>query len=215
MLPSFTEKWSKPSTPGFTTRISETIKPKGALKPRVEHAVKKLQSQTSKMDAMLTKLRERDQQVFQKIIVATQQHDAHGSKVLANELVEVRKVTKVLGSAKTALDQIELRLTTFHTLGDTVITIMPTIGLMKGMRSSLAKFMPGAEQELSQMAETLGGFMTEGFSDSSFTADSAVTNDESEKILQEAAAVAESSLNEKLPSTPVEESTSTSTSRFM
>src|SRR5438309_7072725 len=31
--------------------------------------------------------------------------------------------------------QIELRLSTFHDLGDTVVTIMPTIGLMKNLRS--------------------------------------------------------------------------------
>ncbi|GIS96347.1 MAG: hypothetical protein CM1200mP23_1530 [Nitrososphaerota archaeon] len=30
-----------------------------------------------------------------------------------------------------AIEQIELRLTTFHDLGDTVVTVMPTIGLMK------------------------------------------------------------------------------------
>jgi len=211
---TFAKKWSQPPTQGITEKLVDAVKPKGALKPRVEHAVKKLQTQNSKLDGMLNKLRERDQQIFQKIVTATQQHDVHGSKVLSNELVEVRKVTKVLGSAKTALDQIELRLTTFHTLGDTIITIMPTIGLMKGMRSSLAKFMPGAEHELSAMAETLGGFMTDSFSDTPFSVDSAVTNEESEKILQEAAAVAESSLNQKLPTMPEEQGV-TSTSRFV
>ncbi len=32
------------------------------------------------------------------------------------------------------------------------------------MKSSLAKFMPGAEQEIGRMAEMLGGLMTETFS---------------------------------------------------
>ena len=34
---------------------------------------------------------------------------------------------------------------------------------MKNLKSSLGKIMPGAEQEISQMAEMLGGFMNESF----------------------------------------------------
>ena len=133
-MPNFQNKWSKPPTPGITERINGVIRPKGALKPRVEMAVKRLQGQISKLDNMLTKLKERDEKIFNRIVIATQQHDTHTSKVLSNELAEVRKVSRVLGNARMALEQIELRLTTFHDLGDTVVTIMPTIGLMKSLK---------------------------------------------------------------------------------
>ena len=79
---------------------------------------------------------------FQRVVTATQQHDSHTCKCLSNELAEIRKVRRVLGNARMALEQIELRLTTFHDLGDTVVTIMPTIGLMRNLKSSLVKFMP-------------------------------------------------------------------------
>ncbi len=211
-MTNFTNKWSKPQSPGLTERINDAIKPKGALKPRVEMAVKKLQVQISKLDNMLTKLKQRDEQIFQRIVTATQQHDTTTSKGLSNELVEIRKVSKILGNARMALEQIELRLTTFHTLGDTVLTIQPTIGLMRGLKSSLVKFMPGADQELGRMTEMLGGLMTETFqsSDASFGIDE-TTNEESEKILSEAAAVAGASVNEKFPTTPTEQSLPSST----
>ena len=62
--------------------------------------------------------------------------------------------------------------------------------------------MPGAEQEIGQMAEMLGGFMTESFSsDTSFGMNES-TNAESESILKEAAAVAESSTGQMFPSVP-------------
>lgn len=218
-MPNFQNKWSKPPSPGLTARINEAIKPKGALKPRVEMAVKRLRGQISKMDNMLTKLKERDEQIFQRIVTATQQHDSHTCKCLSNELAEIRKVRRVLGNARMALEQIELRLTTFHDLGDTVVTIMPTIGLMRNLKSSLVKFMPEADQEVNRMAEMLGGLMTETFSssDSSFGVEP-TTNQESDKILQEAAAIAESAVNEKFPSMPVDEATanpSSTTSRYM
>jgi len=211
-MPKFQNKWSKPSTPGITERISDAIKPKGSLKPRVEMAIKGLRSQISKLDNMTTKLKQRDEQLFKRIVIATQQHDTQASKVLSNELAEVRKVSKILGNARMALEQIELRLSTFHDLGDTVVTIMPTIGLMRNLKSSLAKFMPEADQELGRMTEMLGGLMTESFQgDASFGIDG-VTNAESEKILQEAAAVAESSVNEKFPTMPTEQTTPASSS---
>ena len=215
-MPNFQKKWSSSPSPGLGEKITDAIKPKGALKPRVEMAVKRLQAQISKLDNMLTKLKQRDEKLFQRIVTATQQHDIHTTKVLSGELVEVRKVSRILGNARMALEQIELRLTTFHDLGDTVVTIMPTIGLMKSLKSSLVKFMPEADQEVTRMTEMLGGLMTESFTgDTSFGIEP-TTNAESEKILQEATAVAESAVNEKLPSMPVEQETpSTSSTKYM
>ena len=214
-MTGFQNKWSKPPTPGLTERINDALKPKGSLKPRVEMAVKKLQGQISKLDNMLSKLKERDEKIFQRVVIATQQHDTQTSKVLSNELAEIRKVSKILGNARMALEQIELRLTTAHDLGDTVVTIMPTIGLMKNLKSSLSKFMPGAEQEIGKMAEMLGGLMTETFSgDATFGIDES-TNAESDKILQEAAAVAETTVDDKFPNTPMDSEIPSTTSRFM
>jgi division protein CdvB (Snf7/Vps24/ESCRT-III family) len=211
-MPSFQKNWSKPPSPGLGQRINDAIKPKGALKPRVEMAVKKLQVQISKMDSMLSKLKQRDEQIFQRIVTATQQHDTHTSKLLSNELAEIRKVSRVLGNARMALEQIELRLTTFHDLGDTVVTIMPTIGLMRSLKSSLVKFMPEADQEVNRMTEMLGGLMTDTFSGDSSLGIEPTTNAESDKILQEAAALAENAVNEKFPSMPIDEASQSSTS---
>ena len=109
-------KWSKQPQPTITEKINDTIKPKGALKPRVENGIKKLRLQIKKLDSMLTNLQDRDAKLFQRIVEATQNHDTQTSKVLGNELAEVRKVTKILSSARIALEQIELRLTTFNDL---------------------------------------------------------------------------------------------------
>ena len=201
-MPGLDSKWSKQQKPSISDKINDTIKPKGPLKPRVEDGIKKLQLQIKKLDSMLASLQERDTKLFQRIVNATQNHDTQTSKVLGNELAEVRKVTKILSSARIALEQIELRLSTCNDLGDTVVAMIPTMGLMKNLKSSLGKVMPGAEQEIGQMAEMLGGFMTESFSgDSAFGLD-ATTNAESDKILREASAVAESTTGEMFPSVP-------------
>jgi division protein CdvB (Snf7/Vps24/ESCRT-III family) len=210
-LSDLQNKWNKQQKPGFADKISDTFNPKGALKPKIQNGIKQLQTQIAKLDSMIVKLNERDSKLFKRIVEATQSHDVNTSRILSKELVEVRKTTKILGNARIALEQIELRLTTYHDLGDTVVTIIPTIGLMKNLKSSLVKFMPSADREINQMAEMLGGFMTDSFSnDATFGMDE-TTNSESEKILQEAAAVAENSVANRFPSMPTNTRSSTKT----
>ncbi len=213
-MSNLSSKWSNQPKSGIAEKINDSIKPKGPLKPRISNAVKKLQLQINKLDSMLTNLQERDVKLFQRIVEATQKHDTQTTKVLGNELAEIRKVTKILSSARIALEQIELRLTTCSDLGDTVVAMMPTVGLMKNLKSSLGKIMPGAEQEIGQMAEMLEGFMTESFSgDATFGVDQ-TTNLESENILKEAAAVAESTTDQMFPSVPTNTQEAT-TSKFL
>ena len=210
-MTSLNNTWTTQPKSNISEKINDTFKPKGALKPRVQTGIKKLQLQIKKLDTMLSSLQERDAKLFQRIVDATQNHDNQTSKVLGNELAEIRKVIKIMSGARIALEQIELRLITFSDLGDTVVAIMPTMGLMKNLKSSLGKVMPGAEQEISQMAEMLGGFMTESFSgDGAFSMDE-TTNAESESILKEATVVAESSTGEMFPSVPSSTQEATST----
>lgn len=218
-MTTFEKNWARKETRGFTDKIRETVKPQGALKPRIQNAVNKLQIQTTKMDSMIERLRERDAQIFQRVVVAMQQHDVGGSKVLSNELAEIRKVTRTVSNAKMSLEQVQLRLTTIHDLGDAMIAIGPAMSTMKGLKSSLGRFMPEADSELSSMTQTLSGLMTDSLSGGEFNVEAEATSEETEKILQEASAVAEQQVGDKFPSVPLQpvtssESSSTSSSTY-
>jgi len=215
-MPKFEKTWSRQETPSVAGKIRDACKPQGALKPRIQNAVNKLQVQTSKMDSMLTKLRERDAQIFQRVVTAMQQHDTTTSRVLSNELAEIRKVTRTLGNARMSLEQVQLRLTTIHDLGDAMIAIGPAMSTMKGLKSSLGRFMPEADSELSSMTQTLNGLMIDSLAGDSFNMESNVSSEETEKILQEASAVAEQQIGDKFPSVPSAPglSSQTSTSTF-
>ena len=210
-MTSFDKTWTRQETQSMTGKIRDAVKPQGALKPRIQNAVNKLQVQISKMDSMLTKLRERDQQIFQRIVTTMQQHDTSASKVLSNELAEIRKVTRMLGNARMSLEQVQLRLTTIHDLGDAMVAIGPAMSTMKGLKSSLGRFMPEADSELNSMTQTLNGLMMDSLSGDSFAMESEATNEETEKILQEASAVAEQQIGDKFPSVPSNEGLSSET----
>jgi division protein CdvB (Snf7/Vps24/ESCRT-III family) len=201
-MPNFDKTWARQEAPGVTDKLRETIKPQGALKPRIQTAVNKLQVQISKMDSMLTKLHERDAQLFQRVVTAMQQHDTSTSRVLSNELAEIRKVTKMLGNARMSLEQVQLRLTTIHDLGDAMVAIGPAMSTMKGLKSSLGRFMPEADSELNSMTQTLNGLMMDSLAGDSFSMETGASSEETERILQEASAVAEQQVGDKFPSVP-------------
>ena len=201
-MTSFQKSWAQKEVKSMTERIRDTVKPQGALKPRIQTAVNKLQVQTSKMDIMLTKLRERDQQLFDRIVTATQSHDTQTSRVLSSELAEVRKVQRVLGGARNSLEQVQLRLTTIHDLGDAMIAIGPAMSTMKDLKPTMSKFMPEADSELNSMTETLNGLMVDSLSGDSFEMQDSAMNEETNAILQEASAVAEQQTDERFPSIP-------------
>ena len=198
----FDKTWARQETKGMTEKLRDAIKPQGALKPRIQTAVTKLQGQTSKMDVMLTRLHERDQQLFARIVTSMENHDTSASKVLSSELAEVRKVSRMLGNARTSLEQVQIRLSTIHDLGDAMISIGPAMSTMKGLKSSLSSFMPEADSELNSMTETLSGLMVDSLSNDTFTMESDIVNEETDAILQEASAVAEQQTDEKFPSIP-------------
>jgi len=99
-------------------KIRGAVKPKGALKPQIQNAITKMQVQVHRLDAVIAKLGERDAQIFQKIVIAMQNHDTNASRVLSNELAEIRKVSRKMSSVRMSLEQVQLRLTTMHELGD-------------------------------------------------------------------------------------------------
>jgi len=201
-MTSFEKTWAQREVKSMTEKIRDTVKPQGALKPRIQTAVNKLQAQTSKMDVMLTKLHQRDQQLFDRVVTATQSHDTPTSRVLSSELAEVRKVSRVLGNARNSLEQVQLRLTTIHDLGDAMIAIGPAMSTMKELKPTMSKFMPEADSELNTMTETLNGLMTDSLSGDSFEMQDSAMTEETNSILQEAEAVASQQTDEKFPSIP-------------
>ncbi len=213
-MTNFEKTWNQQDKPGVSDKIHNTFKPDAPLKPRVHDGVNKLQIQISKLDTMLSKIRDRDARLFQRIVLALKNHDTHQSKILSNELAELRKVAKMMGNARMALEQVQLRLTTIHDLGDAMVSIAPAMQTMKGLKSSLGRFMPEADSELNSMTQTLNGMVMDSLAGDSFGMDASVSNEETDNILQEASSVAGQQVGDMFPSVPTPSATSQSTSTY-
>ena len=149
---SFGNKWIKPQTDNKGIKILEGIRPQSPLKPRIEDAQKKLEIQISKLDNISVKTIEKDQVVFKRIVQAVQNHEVQYAKVLSGELAQIRKMGKMVNSAKLALEQIHLRLNTITELGDVVVTLSPAMSVIKGIQGKLSTMMPEADHSLTQIS---------------------------------------------------------------
>jgi division protein CdvB (Snf7/Vps24/ESCRT-III family) len=199
-MTGFDKNWSSQSRAGTGERLKESLRPQTPLKPKIETAVNKLQLQTSKLDTMITKLNERDASLFRRVVNAMQRHDSDSAKVLSNELAELRKISRTLGQSKLALEQVSMRLSTIHEMGDAMVALGPAMSTIKDLKPSLGRFVPGADSEINNMQTLLSGIMVESLQSNGASIElNTEGGGDIDQIMMEASAVAEDKVNDKLP----------------
>ena len=203
MSERFAKKWeAKRDDQPFTDRIKDTVKPPGPLKPRLDFAVRRIELQVQKLDQATDRFTQRDKAIFARIVDAYTKHDSARANVFANELAEVRKMERLIINARLALEQIVLRLRTVSELGDVVSTLGPAVGVLRSVRAGLVSVFPEAENELGEIGNMLSGIMIEAGQGSGMTLNFDAVNEDAQKILTEAATVAEQKIKDKFPELP-------------
>ncbi|MEM3403925.1 MAG: Snf7 family protein [Nitrososphaeria archaeon] len=201
-MSNFGQRWVKEQKPGMGDKVREAIRPSGPLKPRLEDAIRAIQTQIARLDATATKLKERDAAIFNKVVTAIQKHDTQHASVYANELAEVRKMNKMVTSSKLALEQIVLRLNTVTELGDIVVTLAPAMSVIRSVKSGIISVLPEAEREINEISGLLSSILVDAGQVSGSTLNFEAANEDAEKILAEASAVAEQRMKDKFPELP-------------
>ncbi|HEX2169831.1 MAG TPA: hypothetical protein VHF65_06000, partial [Nitrososphaera sp.] len=152
---------------------------------------------------IVTKLNERDASLFRRVVDAVQRHDTDTTRVLSNELAEVRKVSRTLGQAKMAFEQVSMRLSTIHDMGDIMVALGPAITSIKSLKPGLGRFVPGADSEINTMQTLLNGIMMDSLQGSGSGIEiNTGSGSDIDQIMMEASAVAEQKMNDKFPSIP-------------
>jgi division protein CdvB (Snf7/Vps24/ESCRT-III family) len=203
-MSKFEKNWKpKQSTGGFGKKTRETVRGPQPLKPQIQKATGQLNGEIHRLDGALSRMKQRETAIFRKTVTAVQQHDEPTSKAYSNELAEVRKMTKIVTQSKIALEQITMRLQTVTEFGDFTAVLAPAIGVIKSVRANLATAIPDAQGALGDIGSELSTMMTDvgGLTGSNFFMGSE-TSEEGEKIMAEAAAIAEKRMGETFPEVP-------------
>jgi len=199
----FAKKWEEREIQApFTAKVKEAVRPPGPLKPRLDFAIRRIELQVQRLEQAGDRFSERDKSIFARIVEAYTKHDMPRANVFANELAEIRKMEKMIMHARLALEQIVLRLKTVSELGDVVSTLAPAVGVLRGIRSGMASIFPEAEKELGQIGTLLSGIIIDAGQSTGLTINFEAANEDAQKILNEAATVAEQRIKEKFPELP-------------
>jgi division protein CdvB (Snf7/Vps24/ESCRT-III family) len=200
-IEKFAKKWERELKEPAASRIKSAIFPDPPLKHKIDLARTKLKMQVDKLDQVSARMMERDKNLFNKVVDAFAKHDMDRATLYANELAELRKMSKIILFSKLSLEKVLLRLETIRDIGDLVVAMAPCISVVRAVKSSLAGILPDAEHELGELADVLGGLVSD-MGELTGYSPTMEASEEAQKILEEAMTVAEQKMREKLPEIP-------------
>ncbi|MGI9565677.1 MAG: Snf7 family protein [Nitrosopumilus sp.] len=201
-MSNFGQSWQRPPSSGVSDRLQGLIKKEPPLKPRIEGAIKGLNRPISQLKNTSTKISSKEEKLFNKIVQAKQSGNIHAAKALANELVQLRKTNSLIGNMKLSVERTQLRLSTTSSIGDAIVSMQPAVSTMKAVVPVMNKIIPQASAEIESMGTMLGDMMPGTVGDDYSFGESTTSSQETDSILQEAAAVAETQIGNKFPSVP-------------
>ena len=202
-MTEFTDRWQvNRDRENVQSKIKDAMNPQGDLRKKLVDTDRSLTSQISKLDKTLTKMGDKEKVLFNKTSAAFQKHDTTMAQAYANELSEHRKAMKLVQSSRLCLEQVQMRLKTITDFGDLANVIAPVGQVVRTVKTSLQKVMPSANDTLSEISTGLQGMMLDIGSVPGMSMNFEANNEEADKILAEAAVVAESKMASSLPDIP-------------
>lgn len=202
-MTSFTNQWNKESKKDPTERIRESLKSQKPLKPTMESAKNRLGIQTQKLDTLLEKLKSKDRTLFNQIVTHLQNHDSQQSKMLSNELSQVRRTIKTISQLKMSLEQVHMRLESTIDIGDALTALKPAVGTLSKVKTGLSGLMPNVDVELGEINDVFSDIMVNANSTSDIGFALNPSGGDATNILAEASIVAEQRVTDNFPDVPM------------
>ena len=198
-------KWNRNGRgESISQKVIDKVKPEAPVKNKIDEAQKKLQLQITKLDGIHGKLQKKHDFVFDKIVDAQRSNNQTYAKAYAIELNQIRKMRNMIGGAKLAMEQIQIRLNTVSELGDVVVTLSPAMSIIKGLGASLGGIMPEANAYMEDLSNMLGDVMKGSSVGSHSLSITDNTSSETYAILEEAHNIIEGQAKASIPEVPTE-----------
>jgi division protein CdvB (Snf7/Vps24/ESCRT-III family) len=202
-MTSFSNQWNKEAKKDATERFRESLRTQKPLKPTMETAKNRLGIQTQKLDTLLEKLKSKDRTLFNQIVTHLQNHDSQQSKMLSNELSQVRKTIKTISQLKMSLEQVHMRLESTIDIGDALTALKPAVGTLSKVKTGLTGLMPNVDTELGEINDVFSDIMANANSTSDIGIALNPSGGDMNNILAEASIVAEQRVTDNFPDVPM------------
>ncbi len=198
-------KWSRDNKKSFGSRFKGMFKSNEPIKPKFEEAQKKLHLQISKLNIIHNKLKEKDETVFSRVVKYMQERDMQSAAILSRELAQIRKIKGMVNYSKLALEQINLRMGTMTELGDVVVTLTPAMAVVNKVKDDINNMMPEVGNEMNEVTNILNEIMIDSSdipTGNPLPINQITADDDVQQILEEATAVIENDVKDRIPELP-------------
>jgi hypothetical protein len=120
----------------------------------------------------------------------------------ANECAEIRNMAKLIMSAQLSIERVILRLETVKEFGDIMTQLSPVIGIVSEVSKKLSGVVPEVSNELDKIHRILNQTILETGVYTQRADTPQVLNEEAQRIIEEASAIAEQKIKERFPELP-------------
>lgn len=166
----------------------------------MEKASATLQAELLKLVPIQIKLASIEKEMREQIVIDVFRSDKMHANMLANELVVIRRVSKLVSDLKIVYKTLILRIDTMKDYNELLSAINPILVSLREVQQGLAKVMPAARDTFARLSDMFSStLVTLHVENQPYT--NRATDDALE-ILEEASKVVEEELKRKFPTLP-------------
>lgn len=172
------------------------------LQNRLAHATVVVNTQLAKLRILDKRFVSLDRQLSGKVAINIKSGDTSNAKVIARELVNIRKIKNITQKLSIALEVIVIRFSTISEFAGILDTINPMINTIKEVQIDIADTVPHAKQLFSEMSSLTDNVLINTSLNLQSDTIHFPVNTEALDILNEVQSIMEEDTKNKLPEVP-------------
>ncbi|MEM4297547.1 MAG: Snf7 family protein, partial [Nitrososphaerota archaeon] len=128
---------------------------------RLLEILTQLKIQKEKLNRTIERLKHRGKELFEQCVRAAQERDSARATIYANEIAQLRKMTRTILTSHMSLEKVVLRLETVKEFGDVMHVLGPAAQIIRQVQSELSGVVPEVSNSLRRVDEMLESVIIE------------------------------------------------------
>ncbi|BBG23799.1 cell division protein CdvB [Sulfuracidifex tepidarius] len=162
----------------------------------------RLKDQQNRLEETIRRLKEKDKDLFSKVIRAQEEGEEARAKIYAQEIAEIRKFIKIIYTATLALEKVRIKLDTVQELQGASIVLFPVAKLLGDLKDQVRNVVPDVAMALDSIVSNVNGIAIQTGSVDGTSLVPSIVDEQAQQILKEAQSSAEAKMKEILPDLP-------------
>jgi len=171
-------------------------------KDRLQDVHTQLKVQVEKLNRTSTRLSGRGKELFEQCVKAEQEKDTSRAAMYANEIAELRRMSRVVLRSQLSLEQVVLRLETVREFGDIMGVLAPAVNIVQQVQGELSGLVPEVAGGLARIDEMLDSLLVEAGTVTGQGPEVTLRDEEAQRIMREASEVAAQRMKTTFPELP-------------